>query len=205
MRSFVPHHLGLRSILRTYQRKVSRHHKHAPGMKWAPKSGPRTKMYDGEIHQACGRAERWSKNGGETRQPASLDWRCEAAEQSGIVSTIEHRLKGGSCSDLTRPHSPNCTLFSPFRGLTIGANRSRSLAPKSGPLAKVNIVAVRQPEERRFWPAFAGDTRQPAGLELSWQQAHRSESPLVARRQKTASFSVQSRPRPFGCAISFPP
>ena len=27
-----------------------------------------------------------------------------------------------SCSVQIRPHSPKCTLFSPFRGLTIGAN-----------------------------------------------------------------------------------
>ena len=38
------------------------------------------------------------------------------------VSIIARRRKSTSCSVQSRPHSPKCTLFSSFRGLTIGAN-----------------------------------------------------------------------------------
>ena len=51
----------------------------------APKTGPRAKVYNGAIHRACGGAERWSRNGGDTRQPTSsgLRWkRSKAARRS---------------------------------------------------------------------------------------------------------------------------
>ena len=38
------------------------------------------------------------------------------------VSSIVRRRKSTSCSIQNRPHSPTCTIFFPFCGLTIGAN-----------------------------------------------------------------------------------
>ena len=62
-------------------------------MKWAPKAGPQAKVNNGAIHQACGGAERWSRNGGDTRRPTSfgLRWkRLKAGRQSARcrVNTI---------------------------------------------------------------------------------------------------------------------
>ena len=64
-------------------------------LKWAPKTGPQAKVHKGAVRQACGGAVRWPRNSG--RPPVA---------------------------DQGRAQSPGCTLFFPFRGLTIGANHS---------------------------------------------------------------------------------
>ena len=43
-----------------------------PQLSLAPETGPQAKVYNGAIHRACGGAERWSRNGGDTRRPASF-------------------------------------------------------------------------------------------------------------------------------------
>ena len=41
------------------------------------------------------------------------------------IPTFARRRKNTLCSVQSRPHSPECTKFLPFRGLTIGANHTR--------------------------------------------------------------------------------
>ena len=53
-------------------------------LKWAevgPKTGPPAKMYSGAIHLACGGAERWSRNGDNTRWPTSFGLRWTSARR----------------------------------------------------------------------------------------------------------------------------
>ena len=86
--------------------------------------------YNGAVHQACGGAER----GQET-----------AATHAGLqVATMAHPLKSTLCSDQSRSHPLRCTSFFLFRGPAIGANHKVSLAPKTGPQAKVYNGAIHQ-------------------------------------------------------------
>ena len=57
--------------------RVTNNQQDSEQLKWAPKTGPQAKVYNGVIHRACGGAERWSRNGGDTRRPSSsgLRWK----------------------------------------------------------------------------------------------------------------------------------
>ena len=39
-------------------------------VKQAPKTGPQARVNYGAVHSACGEAERWTRDGGDTRRPA---------------------------------------------------------------------------------------------------------------------------------------
>ena len=96
-------------------------------LKWAPRTGPLAKMYNGANHSARGGTVQWSRNDSDTRQPASsgLRWkRLKAARRLASVSTIGLQLKSTSCSYRSRQHPSGCTLFSPFHGPVIGANHT---------------------------------------------------------------------------------
>jgi hypothetical protein len=55
-----------------YRSRMSKYY-----LKWAPKTGPRAKVYNGAEHQARGGAGQWSRNGDDTRQPtnSALRWK----------------------------------------------------------------------------------------------------------------------------------
>ena len=55
-----------------------------------------------------------------------------------------------SCSVQNRPHSPECTLFSPFHGLTIGANHSVQPAYMGRYGSLRSMAATREPAQRRW-------------------------------------------------------
>lgn len=48
-------------------------------MKQAPKAGPQAKVYCGAVHPACGGAERWLRNGDDTRRTTSFGLRWTSA------------------------------------------------------------------------------------------------------------------------------
>ena len=100
-----------------------------------PKTGPQAKVQNGAIHLARGGAARWSRGGGDTRQPAGREeLRLKATRRSASDSTFERRRKGASCSesgrtpvaDCNRPHPSECTLFFQLLGLTIGADHGNT-------------------------------------------------------------------------------
>ena len=107
---------------------------------------------NGASHQACGGAERWSRNGDDTRQPTSfgLRWRrLKAAKRPASVSTTARRLKSTSCYDQSRPHPSGCTLFYPFRGPNIGTRHTvLSSIPIPAGSCCCALISTSPPQER---------------------------------------------------------
>ena len=133
-------------------------------MKWAPKTGPRAKVYNGAEHPARGGAVQSSRNGDDTRQPTSsgLRWkRLKAARRiaSYPVSTTfiptrfepgngncwktvpASSVKHGSAQNLQHP--PGRTVHS--RCLHSLPARCRSSSP-------VWPTASAAPTTRLLWP-----------------------------------------------------
>ena len=110
-------------------------------------------MDDGAFDLACGGAERWSRDGGDTLRPASigLRWkRSKAARRTGTVSQVARRLISDSCPEGGSPpiagqswlHFPTCTLLSPFDSLTIGTNHRAVGRGRAADLLDARAVGI---------------------------------------------------------------
>ena len=97
-----------------------------------PKTGPQAKVYNGAMHRACGLAVRQSEKRRRPTPTCDLHTALEAVEGGKSIdrSSNEYATRAAKQDNATRPgksrpHSPKCTLFFPFRGLTIGANHTQ--------------------------------------------------------------------------------